>query len=334
MQQKPNKWTQTITCFALLLVIGTSTTATGQGTLTPDVRIDSTTNERVGQTGPNRYVTPVNQILTPTGTQVRLPGMRPQALALSPDGRLLVTAGKTSELVVLNPLTGGILQRVALPAEKQTKAVKATSSHLLKPDTSGQLSFTGLVFSPDGTKIYLSNVNGSIKVFGVDANLSVSGLFTIALPPANAPDREAAIPTGLALSEDGKRIFVALNLSNRLAEIEVATGKVLRLWDVGVAPYEVVLVGNKAYVSNWGGRRPWANSLTGPAGRGTFVRVDPIRHIDSEGSVSVIELSSKARQPNPNYPPKFSSACIPRRWYSPPTEGIWSSPAREATTSA
>ena len=158
------------------------------------------------------------------------------------------------------------------------------------------------MFSPDGTKIYLSNVNGSIKVFGVDANRSVSGLFTITLPPANAPDREAAIPAGLALSEDGKRIFVALNLSNRLAEIEVATSKVLRIWDVGVAPYEVVLVGNKAYVSNWGGRRPWANSLTGPAGRGTFVRVDPIRHIASEGSVSVIDLSAKSPATEPKLP--------------------------------
>ena len=29
--------------------------------------------------------------ITPAGTQVQLPGMRPNALALSPDGRLLVT---------------------------------------------------------------------------------------------------------------------------------------------------------------------------------------------------------------------------------------------------
>ena len=34
---------------------------------------------------------------------------------------------------------------------------------------------------------------------------------------------------------------------------------------VGVAPYAVVLVGEKAYVSNWGGRRPDTGDLTGPA---------------------------------------------------------------------
>ncbi len=85
---------------------------------------------------------------------------------------------------------------------------------------------------------------------------------------------------------------MALNLSNRLAEIDTVTGRVLRLWDVGVAPYDVVLAGPKAYVSNWGGRRPAPDSLTGPAGRGTLVRVDPVRHIASEGSVSVIDLKA------------------------------------------
>ena len=76
--------------------------------------------EPVGRLGANRHSTPVNQVLTPLGQQVELPGLRPQALALSPNGRLLVTAGKTHELVVIHPETGGILQRVPLPAESST----------------------------------------------------------------------------------------------------------------------------------------------------------------------------------------------------------------------
>ena len=92
----------------------------------------------------------------------------------------------------------------------------------------------------------------------------MAGLFTMPLPPANAPRRKTEIPAGLAVSPDGKRLYVALNLSNRLAELDAATGKVLRLWDVGVAPYDVVLAGNKAYVSNWGGRRPDAEQRHRP----------------------------------------------------------------------
>src|SRR5271157_3054850 len=70
--------------------------------------------EPVGRSGPNRLVTPVNQIVTPLGRQVELPGLRPQALALSPDGRLLAVAGKTSEVVLLDAATGAIRQRVGL----------------------------------------------------------------------------------------------------------------------------------------------------------------------------------------------------------------------------
>jgi YVTN family beta-propeller protein len=257
----------------------------------------------VGRIGSNRYQTPVNQILTPAGLQVQLPGMRPQALALSPDGRLLVTAGKTPELVVLEPQSGKVLQRVTLPSESDHDPVAGpVSDHILKPDKDGQLSFTGLAFSPDGSRIYLANVEGSIKVFGVGKEGKVAGLFTMALPLAKAPRRQPDIPAGLAVSRDGKRLYVALNLSNRLAELDAATGKVLRLWDAGTAPYDVVLAGQKAYVSNWGGRRPDTNSVTGPAGQGTLVRVDPVRYIAEEGSVAIIELGQgggKSENRNP-----------------------------------
>ena len=74
------------------------------------------TTETVGRNA-NGLVTPVNQLVTPAGTQVELPGMRPNALALSPDGKLLVTAGLTHELVVVDPATGKILQHVPFPAD-------------------------------------------------------------------------------------------------------------------------------------------------------------------------------------------------------------------------
>ena len=253
----------------------------------------SSTRETVGRRNANRSYTPVNQILTPAGFQVELPGMRPQALALSPDAKLLVTAGKTHELVVIDPKSGAILQRVLLPSEKDQEPGRApVSGQILNPDKEGQLSFTGLVFSPDGKRIYLANVDGSIKVFGVENSGKVVGLFTIPLPPANAPRRQADIPAGIAISADGKRLYVALNLSNRLVELDSANGKVLGFWNIGVAPFDVVLAGAKAYVSNWGGRRPDAESVTGPIGHGTRVRVDPMRFIANEGSISIIDLAA------------------------------------------
>ena len=251
------------------------------------------TREKVGIVGTNRVLTPVLQTVTPAGLQVDLPGLRPQALALSPDGRILVTSGKTSELVVVDPATGKILQRVPFPSDKwHDPQPDSVSPQVLEPDKEAILSFTGIAFSPAGDRIYLSNVNGSIKVFAVDSNSRVSGLFSIALPNANAPRRKEEIPAGLTLSPDGKRIYVALNLSNRVAEIDAATGKVIHLMDVGVAPFDVRVVGGKLYVSNWGGRRPGSGDLTGPAGRGTVVRVDAVQNVANEGSVTVLDLAT------------------------------------------
>ncbi len=250
----------------------------------------TSSEERVAQSGENRYVLPVSQILTPAGKQVELPGLRPQVLALSPDGSLLVTSGKTHELVVVDPDSGKILQHVPFPPEPGVPSPDSASSHLLAPDEDGQVSYTGMVFSGDGSRMYVSNVNGSIKVFEVTDNQEITGLLSIPLTPTGLPRRQEAVPSGLRLSEDGRSLYVVLNLANRLLEIDTATHRQLRTFDVGVAPFDVVLLGSKAYVSNWGGRRPDANSVTGPAGRGTEVRVDPVRHIASEGSVSVIDL--------------------------------------------
>jgi DNA-binding beta-propeller fold protein YncE len=264
------------------------------GVLVPRLFADdfAATTAPVGHSG-NALITPVNQMVASAGTVIELPGMRPQALALSPDGQILVTAGLTHELVALDPASGKILQRVPLPADAMQEQ-KPVAAEILNPDEKAQLSFTGLAFSPDGARIYLSNVNGDLKVFTVGADKIISARGAIALPPAHAPSREAEIPAGVAVSADGKKIYVAGNLSNRLLELDAANGKMLRTWDVGFAPFDVVICKNKIYVSNWGGRRPDADSAVGPAGHGTRVRVDA-RSIASEGSVSVIDLNAETQ---------------------------------------
>jgi len=212
--------------------------------------------------------------------------MRPQALALSPDGALLAAAGQTNALVLIDPAKGAIRQTVPLSLREETTADAA------KTVAKAEMSFTGLAFSPDGTRIFLSNVGGSIWSFPVDGHHVVGRPTVLKVPDANVPKQRHEIPTGLAVSGDNKRIHVAGNLGNRLHELDAATGKQLRSWDTGVAPYDVVLAAGKAYVSNLGGRRPGKSDPTAPAGKGTKVRVDPVRHIASEGSVTVIDLMS------------------------------------------
>lgn len=246
-----------------------------------------------GRVSENRYLLPTEQVLTPAGQQVPLPGLRPQALALSPDGKLMVAAGNSKKLIVLDPAAGNVLQEVTFAPDEGTDGSKKSETQL-GPAPGSEISLTGLVFSPDGSRIYLSNVYGNIKVFAVDREHKVSALTTFAVPEARKARRKMELPAGLAVSGDGSRLYVTGNVASRLHELDAASGAVLRSWDTGVAPYDVVLAAGKAYVSNSGGRRPAAGDLTAPAGAGTTVRVDGARTIASEGSVTVIDLAADA----------------------------------------
>lgn len=230
--------------------------------------------------------------VTPAGIRIELNGLRPQVLALSPNGKSLITSGKTNKLMVIDPDTHEVSQTVDFPSKEQITEPTVASPNILKPDGAALVSFTGLVYSGDGKRVYMSNVGGSIKVFSVGADGKHSPSHTIPLPDAKAPRRAQEIPSGLAIDDQAGKLYVCGNLSNTLIEINVADGSVLRKFPVGVAPYDVVIHQGKAYVSNWGGRIPGEGDLTGPAGRGTTVRVDPVRHIANEGTVSIVELSS------------------------------------------
>jgi DNA-binding beta-propeller fold protein YncE len=253
-----------------------------------DSSFDATT-ATVGHSA-NGLETPVNQLVTPAGIWVNLPGVRPNALALSPNGKLLVTSGLMDELLVLDPGTGKILQHVSFPAKNGDKSLAPPSALVIGGNGGSKLSFTGLTFSPDGKRIYLSNVNGDLKVFSVAKDKTVAPLFSIPLPKANRHQRTNDIPTGIAVSPDNKKIYVALDVANEVLELNAADGKILRSWDTGNAPYDVVLCGNKLYVSNWGGRRPDTDSVVGPIGDNGTIRVDK-HSVASEGSVSVIDLT-------------------------------------------
>ncbi len=54
----------------------------------------SGTQKPIGYDSAGAMMTPVNQIVTPFGELLDLPGLRPQAVALSPDGKLSADGGE------------------------------------------------------------------------------------------------------------------------------------------------------------------------------------------------------------------------------------------------
>ncbi len=273
----------------------------------------------IGRIGEERFTTPTGQILTPAGLQIALPGMRPQGLAISSDEKLLAVAGNTGSLLLLDPVSGSVLQTVALSfitSELRTNVTTNVVAQSVSKDSSAttntiavtnaicvtnisvalttnkaDISFTGLIFSPDNRSLYFSNSKGPLWAYGLEDERVVGPPRLLALPETDAPKQRREIPSGLAVSTDSRRLYVTGNLGNQLYELDSPSGRVLRSWDTGFAPYDVVLVGQKAYVSNLGGRLPAKQDRTALAGLGTRVRVDA-RDIAREGSVTVVDLTA------------------------------------------
>jgi len=222
-------------------------------------------SQRVGDEVDGRIVVPTNQVLSPVGRQVAFTG-RPTDVALSPNGRWLAVLNR-NEAIIIDLESSEIVSR--------------------KPHRGG--SYQGIVFTPDGKKLFMSCIRGTIETFLVSEKGELEKQGPISLP---ATRDDNALPSGLAIDASGQSLWVALNMNNTLAEIKLSDGSLAREIPVGSAPYDVVLLGSKAYVSNWAGRHPVEGDTKGPAGKGTDVRVDSRRYIASDGSVSVVDLES------------------------------------------
>lgn len=222
---------------------------------------------RVGQLEGGRVVVPTNQVLSPLGRQVTYNG-RPNDLALSPDGRWLAVLD-FGQVLTINPESGKVVSRAPLKSG----------------------GYAGIAFTPDGGRLLASSFTGTIGVFEVSADGALKALPAIKLGKTKS-ELEHSVPVGLAVSPDGKTLWAVLNMRNALAEIDLTSGEIKREIPVGNAPFGVKILGERAYVTNWAGRKPAADSTTGPSGKGARVRVDPVRFIASDGSVSVVDLAA------------------------------------------
>jgi YVTN family beta-propeller protein len=80
---------------------------------------------------------------------------------------------------------------------------------------------------------------------------------------------------------------VCASRGNELQLLDLTTGEVETRVPVGVAPYMPVVVGEKVYVSNWGGDPPGKGEATHTTSK-TPVRTDPRTSVANHGSVSVV----------------------------------------------
>src|SRR5262245_4671885 len=229
------------------------------------VEVASRSNTPVGVQPDGRVFVPNGQALTPAGEHVEV-NDRPLGMVVSPNGKLLaVVTGSNFAPRALH------LIDVAAKTLKQTIPIAN--------------SFVGVAFSPAGDRIYVGGgASNDVKIFASGATGTFAAAGTIPISGGSAP-------SGLSLSPDGNRLYVALNMTHEVAVIDTTTNTIVRRVPVGIYPYTTVTSGDggKVYVSNWGGKVPGPSDTTD----GMFpVVVDPRTGIPATGTVSVIETST------------------------------------------
>ena len=223
----------------------------------------------VGPQADNTVLVPSNQLISPAGEQIYLPG-RPGGLALVRNGKyLLVKNIRSLDLIRLDDRS--VVQSLVYP--------------------NGGLSFNGLCVSKDESTVYVSQANNKVLVAGLDKNNNLSWRSPVLLPkPSKGKD---PVPGGVVLNQAEDRLLVTLSRNNTLAVIGLSDSSVTEI-PVGMAPYGVILKSDaKAYVSNWGGRRPDAGEPTYNSS-GSQILVNPVNGVASSGSITVVDLDKKA----------------------------------------
>jgi YVTN family beta-propeller protein len=213
---------------------------------------------QIDPAGAGETILPNGRLITPLGTQVKV-APHPYGLALSSDGKILVTANSGT-----NPFSVSIITELgSLPersrrelAEGQAGAAPQVvqippgfKSSGADPDS----VFLGVAIAPDNHTLYVSEGNnGRVGIFDLVSHqrlysLSLDGTF-------QGKTYNNSLSGAMQLTPDGRNLLV-LDLGHfRLVVIDTESKKVLSSTPVGRMPFGLALSpdGRRAYVSNVG----------------------------------------------------------------------------------
>jgi DNA-binding beta-propeller fold protein YncE len=203
--------------------------------------------------GPRRL--PTGRLLDPAGVSYDL-GSMPLAMALSPEKDrvvALLNGWRDQGIQIVDRASGKTLQKIPLPAV-----------------------FLGLAFSPDGKSLYVSGGNQDV-IYRFDWRNRAARLADSIVLAVNPKGKSGTrYPAGIAISRDGRSLYVAENLGDSLAVIDLGSGRVVQRLATERYPYGVAVgLDGIVYVSAWGGSTVSAfpARANGALAEGTRIRV-------------------------------------------------------------
>jgi YVTN family beta-propeller protein len=164
-------------------------------------------SQHAGPQGDGTAITPIGWRVTPAGQQLEL-GERPYGLALSPSGKMLLVSNDgvgMQSLQAVDPVGGVVTSTIAYPAP--------------------QAVFLGVAFAPDGTHAYASaGGNNLVRTYSISGGTLSEGASIMLKTTDSSGAAINPFPAGLAVSGDGKTLYVADNLSNALSIVDLTSG--------------------------------------------------------------------------------------------------------------
>jgi YVTN family beta-propeller protein len=231
--------------------------------------------DQVGTTTPRGFVASDDQYLTPLGSELVLNNGKIMSSTVSPDGTHMAAtlADGANALGIVNLQTWTVQQYV-------------------NGASGNNVGQAAPAYSPDGTQLWLPQNKGLTK-FTVNPDGSVANPTFISIPTLGS---QLALVGQAVFSPDGSTVYAAVNGQNTVVAINDATGVIEQTWTVGNAPRDMVLVGNKLYVTNEGGRpaKPGESTLNS---YGTQVPASSFTGAATTGTVSVINVADPTATP-------------------------------------
>jgi len=156
--------------------------------------------------------------------------------------------------------------------EQGLQVIDVATGHVLQ-DLPQAAAFEGVAFSPDGRVLYASGGNQDVvyRYDWRDGRAALRDSLVLAVKARRAGGTR--YPAGLAPSPDGTVLYVAENLADSLAVVDVKSGKVVQRFATDRYPYDVVVdKRGTVYVSAWGG-----NTVSSFTRRDSGWLQDPVR---------------------------------------------------------